>query len=326
MNLHFPDTDTLRAVLTLATQAPSIHNSQPWRWRVGDRVLQLHVDPSLQLPHADPDGRDLIVSCGAALNHCVLALAVRGWRAKVHRLPDPADTTHLATIEVDHDDAGRPDEVDIVLAAAITRRRTDRRHYTPRPIPAGHIALMGARAARHGVMLRRFDTLENLNTAVTQAFWQHAGDYDYLRELTVWTGRRGSVAGVPADATPAKHPGRLFAGSSTARPTAPMPDSAVMLALGTAADDLLARLRAGEATSMALLTATAMGLASCPVTEPLQIAHTRQQIRADVFGESGYPQMLLRLGWAPVTAERLPPTPRRRLDDVVTWPALVQRC
>jgi nitroreductase len=91
----------------------------------------------------------------------------------------------------------------------------------------------------------------------------------------------------------------------------------VVLALGTKEDTRLAQLRAGEATSLVLLTATALGLASCPVTEPLEISETREAVRSDVFGVSGYPQMLLRVGWAPVNADPLPATPRRPFEEVV---------
>jgi nitroreductase len=102
--------------------------------------------------------------------------------------------------------------------------------------------------------------------------------------------------------------------------TSPADDDAVVLALGTRDDNDVARLRAGEATSAVVLTATALGLASCPITEPLEIKEIRDEVAADVFGMSGYPQMLLRIGWAPVNAEPLPATPRRPLSDVVTWP------
>ena len=68
MSAHFPDAATLRSALSLATRAPSVHNSQPWRWRVGERSLHLYSDPDLHLPHTDPDARDLMLSCGAALN------------------------------------------------------------------------------------------------------------------------------------------------------------------------------------------------------------------------------------------------------------------
>ena len=93
----------------------------------------------------------------------------------------------------------------------------------------------------------------------------------------------------------------------------------MVLALGTKDDSELSRLRAGEATGLVLLTATALGLASCPVTEPLEIVETREAVQDDVFGGDGYAQMLLRVGWAPVNAEPLPSTPRRPLADVVEW-------
>jgi len=62
MNAHFPDAGTVRTVLTLACRAPSVHNTQPWRWRVDAASLHLYADPSRQLPNTDPDGRDLILS------------------------------------------------------------------------------------------------------------------------------------------------------------------------------------------------------------------------------------------------------------------------
>ena len=93
-----------------------------------------------------------------------------------------------------------------------------------------------------------------------------------------------------------------------------------MLALGTESDDDRPAPRR-EATSLVLLSATAMGLASCPVTEPLEIPETREAVRADVFGTSGHPQMLLRIGWAAVNADPLPATPRRPLSDIADWRA-----
>lgn len=323
MNARFPDRRTIQAVLSLATRAPSIHNSQPWRWRVGDESLHLYADPDRHLPNTDPDSRDLLLSCGASLHHAVVALAALGWQAKITRLPDPLHPAHLAAIEVYRHPAS---ELDIVLAAAIPRRRTDRRHYGWWPVPAADVTLIGSRAARAGVMMRQVESLPQLRSIVAQAVWQHATDQEYLTELTAWSGRYASVSGVPARNTPpsdptAPLPGRIFAGPVLTQPpdTESADDGAVVLALGTKDDSRLARLRAGEGTSLVLLTATALGLSSCPVTEPLEIAETREAVRSDVFGVSGYPQMLLRVGWAPVNADPLPSTPRRPLADVAAW-------
>ena len=112
MNVHFPDAGTIRTVLALTSRAPSVHNTQPWRWLVGGQSLHLYSDADRQLPNIDPDGRDLILSCGAALHHCVVGFAAVGWRAKVNRFPNPADPSHLAAIELSRSTA---DPVDIAL-------------------------------------------------------------------------------------------------------------------------------------------------------------------------------------------------------------------
>lgn len=260
MTDRFPDTATVWAALSSANRAPSAQNSQPWQWRVGVQSLHLYATADPRRAHTDFAVRDLILSCGATLHHCVVALAALGWQAKVRRFPDPSQPEHLAALELRPYAAA---DLDITLAAAIPRRRTDRRHYSSWPVPRGDIALMGARAARAGVTLRRVD---------------------------------------------AESPVPLLESGE---------DEATVLALGTVGDDRLSWLRAGEATSIVLLTATTLGLASCPVTEPLELAQARETLRRDTFGAEGHPQMLLRIGWAPIDAEPLPSTPRRDLAEVV---------
>ena len=322
MSDHFPDAETIRSALLLGNRAPSVHNTQPWMWRVGEQSLHLYANHDLNLPHTDPDARDLMLSCGAALNHCMVALAALGWQSKIRRFPNSAEPDHLAVIELHRHPTS---ETDVALAAAIPRRRTDRRNYSWWPVPQRDIALMGARAARAGVTLRRVDALDNFKSIVADAAWQHRTDHDYLAELTTWSGRYASTAGVPARSAPqpdttAAIPARSFAGAVLAQsPDAdPTEDNAIVIALGTAEDDTMSRLRAGEATSLVLLTATAAGLASCPITEPLEIAETRAEVQADVFGAEAYPQMLLRIGWAPVNADPLPSTARRDLSEMAT--------
>lgn len=322
MSADFPDGSTIRAALTLATRAPSVHNTQPWRWLVGENSIHLYSNPDLHLPSTDPDSRDLMLSCGIALNHCVVAFAALGWQAKVHRFPNCADQNHLAAIELEPNSAT---EVDLALAEAIAQRRTDRRQYDSRPVPTTDIMSMGARAARMGVMLRAVEELGHLRDLVAQAAARHANSYDYCSELATWSGRHASHAGVPARNAPrlnpaAPLPNRAFAGPALSEPseTRPVADNAVVVALGTSDDDNLAQLRAGEATSLVLLSATALGFATCPITEPLEIAEIRDEVRADIFGTDGFPQMLFRIGWPAVNATQLPSTPRRPLSEVVS--------
>ncbi|GAB5897986.1 Acg family FMN-binding oxidoreductase [Mycolicibacterium mageritense] len=315
MSSTFPDAETVRAALALAVRAPSVHNSQPWRWEVGTDRLRLYADMTrLGAPPArgglvatDPDRRDLLLSCGATLHHCVIALAASGWRATVQRLPDPADPDLLATLTLT---PFSPSDVETSLAEAIPRRRTDRRHYSGREVSPADIALMGARAARVGVTMRRVESLDDLNVVAAEAVFQH--------ELTRWSGRYGAAAGVPARNTPSSDPaavvpGRFFAGPVLAQPPSAgaVADHAVVLALGTRDDDAMARLRAGEATSLVLLTATALGMATCPITEPLEFTDTRAALRDELFDAREYPQMLVRVDWAADDAAPPPATPRR---------------
>jgi nitroreductase len=319
----FPDRETVRAAMALATRAPSVHNTQPWRWKIGEHSVHLYAEQSLHLVHTDPDGRDLLISCGAALHHAAIALYALGWQPTVRRFPNPAEPNHLAAIEVVR---CTPQQPDIALAAAIPRRRTDRRYYSGWPVALGDIAMMTARAARLGIGVRRVKLNDVIKAALRQAVSQHVQDLDYLTELTMWTGRYAAVAGVPARSTPtpdqsAAVPGRIFAGPVLDQPTGitAADDNGSLLALGTPTDTPLDRLRAGEATSAVLLTATAQGLSTCPVTEALENPECRAIIGTDVFGDELVPQMLVRVGWAPLNADPLPATPRRPLADVVSW-------
>src|ERR1700733_529510 len=249
MRSHFPDRESIRTALSLASRAPSVHNTQPWRWRVGSDSLHLYAERGLNLPSTDPDGRDLILSCGIALHHCVVALAALGWQSKVHRLPNSDEFEHLAAVEVYRRPAS---EVDITLAAAIPRRRTDRRHYSSWTVPSNYIALMGARAARAGVMLHQIEALPRLPHIVAQAVGRHATDHDYLTYLTTWSGRYASLACVPAHNAPqsdptAPIPPRLFAGPALGQPpdTDSVDDKTAALGLGAQDDSTPARGRAG---------------------------------------------------------------------------------
>ncbi len=87
------------AALALASRAPSVHNSQPWLWRLGPGVIHLYSDPRW-LTATDPDARDLMLGCGAVLHHATVALAATEIASVVHRLPNRAQPDHLAAVEL----------------------------------------------------------------------------------------------------------------------------------------------------------------------------------------------------------------------------------
>ncbi|MGB0972009.1 MAG: nitroreductase family protein, partial [Mycobacterium sp.] len=133
-----PDVPTLEGVLETAAHAPSAGNAQPWRWQVGRAGVALYADWDRQLGSTQADRRDVLLSCGAVLDHCVVALAAKGWRPTVRRLPVVQDGADLALIEMVEQPAG---PASVELEAAIGRRRTDRRRYSERAIPAGTLEM-----------------------------------------------------------------------------------------------------------------------------------------------------------------------------------------
>ncbi|MEU7788862.1 NAD(P)H nitroreductase [Amycolatopsis sp. NPDC049159] len=323
MERGLPDDFTVKTAVAMAVRAPSVHNSQPWYWRTGQSSLHLYADQDRLLRETDPDGRDLILSCGAALHHLRVGFAALGWGAEVHRLPNPDEPDHLAAVTLHRHD---PDQDEIAMAAAIPRRRTDRRRHSSWTVPRGHLEAMTKAAALEGTVLQVAENSAryHLATAIEQASRRHAGDPAYRTELAAWSGRHISPDGVPARNTPAPDgtPGALrsrpFADPLLVQPpdAKAEDDETVLLVLSTASDDRMSRLRAGEATSAVLLTANAFGLSSCPLTEPLELHDVRESVTEHVTGGS-FPQMVLRVGWAPANADPLPATPRRDLADVL---------
>ena len=160
-------TARLAQVLEHALRAPSVHNTQPWRWRLDGDVIDLFADIGRQLPVTDPDGRDLTISCGVALHHLVVALGHAGHDAYVKRMPDPQDNTHLATITISD---APPDPATARLFGAIGRRHTELRRMRCQPLPVALQAALVDAAHRFDVrMVRANGVREAFNSAFAAA-------------------------------------------------------------------------------------------------------------------------------------------------------------
>jgi hypothetical protein len=314
---------TLLAALSLAGRAPSVHNSQPWRWQLGDHSVHLYIDPRRWLPATDPHGRDLLLSCGAALHHLRVALAAFDVDAEVHRMPNPAEPDHLAAVELR---PGASTETDLALATAIENRRSDRRLFARRPVPAAYLRALSTQAGAQGALLvQTDDPIDRLRliTAIDTAAAVQDATSGYAVEIATWSGQHAATDGVPSANVPKPRvermalPMRDFADGELDQPDSAASDGAVILALGTAADDRLSQLRAGEAASAVLLRATELGLASSVLSQPLEIPFTRRFVRDRVLGGVLSPQLLFRVGWPPAGAASIPATPRRPVTEVI---------
>lgn len=329
MNAPLPDRRTTLAALELAGRAPSLHNSQPWRWRIAAHSVHLYADENRRLTATDPSGRELVISCGAALHHARTAFASMGWHCRVHRLPNPVEHQHLAALEF----APYPEvpASAITLVRAMELRRTDRRPFLPEVVPDALLARLVSAAEAEEASLtvaRSVPARRELVVAMAAVNEIQRDNASYRAELAAWAGRGvGAVDGVPASslrvaAEPARPVlGRDFSAAGAGHLTVPPVDDGAMLAvLSTQLDDWRSWLRAGEALSAVLLTATAAGLASCTLSQIAEAGVPRDVVRSAVLGGVGEPQLLVRLGW-PVTSEFPGPhSPRRPVSELLDHP------
>lgn len=196
-------TQALDDATAAAGHAPSIHNTQPWHWRLHGNELDLSVDGRRTLDVSDPDGRLAVLSCGAALHHAFVSLAADGWHATVTRLPHSAQPGHLATVRVD----GRiPIEPAVVRQLqTIKLRHTDRR-----PISAAHLdadklrsIIAAAESQGSSLQLLRPDQVFDLAAAANTAERTETGEAAWQAELQYWTGGvRPSGTGLPDTVIP----------------------------------------------------------------------------------------------------------------------------
>ncbi len=311
--------------------APSVHNTQPWQWRFGRNDVELHADRGRQLTGTDPDGRDLMLSCGAALHHLRVALAARGLGCIV-AYPDPGNGDHLATVTPT---SGPADPVAAALYSQIDRRHTERRRMSHRPVPAELLAELAEQARHAGadlVPVADAATRERLVAAFREAAARQRFAPGYAAELQLWTRRAaGTQDGIGAGniATPLENgfPLRTFPGQ--AQLTQPRPaagsatpatdevaDAAELMVIVTEGDTTADRLGAGEALSAVLLHAARHRLATTPLSQATEVAQSRDAI-GQALQTARQPQILVRVGWPATAAGELPATPRRDLRSVL---------
>jgi nitroreductase len=305
-------------IVAAATRAPSIHNTQPWRFTASPDRLEVYLDRERALPVLDPTGRQQVISCGSALEFAVVALTAGGSVAEVELLPDPADPDHLATVRIAGAGAATAD--DQALAEAIGRRHTIRAAFRPQAVPAEVIDRLQAEAGAYDTWVKPITRSEEEVATVfliSLAEEMEQGDPAYLTELQRWMRTDpAAVDGVPVEAVPADDPRarpsnwliRDFVVSDreqqpflpAADPDAPPPavERPAVVLMGTKDDDRRAWLQAGRALGRLLLRATAAGLAASPLTQALDWPATRSRIRSRL-SLVGHAQMLLRMGYPP---------------------------
>lgn len=320
------DEQRLGFLVRYAVLAPSVRNSQPWLFRIVDHTIELRVDRRRSMPVADPDERELVMSCGSALMNLRLALRRFGFAAELDVLPDGDDPSLLARVLlVDSRDVPPRD---LELFDAIVRRRTNRRAFEdPGEVDEPLVDELTATAKAENAWLHPLSEpgRRRVIRIVTEADRTSFHDRRYRHELASWltTNRSRRREGVPgyslgvnglASLALPMAVRTLDLGRLLARRDRRQLDTAALIAvLGTRGDGPADWLAAGQAQQAVVLRAQAAGLGSSFSRRALELPDHRDQVRALLGPDRGHPQQIIAFGRAPNAAA----TPRRPIEEVI---------
>jgi hypothetical protein len=324
-------------LIATATRAPSVHNTQPWRFRVSRSAVELYCDPRRKL-RADPAGREMLISCGAALFGLRLAVRSLGYEPVVELLPDPDRLRLLARVRLG---AAKPmTGTEREMLRALPHRHTHRGRFGPEPLPAGLLPGLqhDALAERATLVLVEPGLAHERLASIARAVHRRlkleplAGP-----DIRRWSRDPASQArdGVPAYAFPAtgppasavpgsafpapgrRRPGRLpqrdfDLGRGFGRQEAGGPPPAATAVLVTSGDTRTDWLRAGQALHRLLAHAASRWVFASLDTQLLEIPLIRALIR-ERLALPGAPQMLLQFGVVDTTH----PTGRRPPGELI---------
>lgn len=309
-------------VLETASLAPSVHNTQPWRFRLFPDRIELHADLSRKLAATDPDARELRLSCGAALFNLRLALQGLGIRPLVTLLPGSEAPGALAVIrrggEVD------PSDETLALLKAVPARRTNRRPFFDVAVPTAHRQSMVRAAQLERAWLHTMtDHAERarLQNFVLRAHRTQLADAAVQGELVAWTGDHAdSGLGVPprsAGPRPETQDEWALRDFSPGEPVDRKPgkdyeSDPFVVVLCSFHDGPLAELQTGQAMQRVLLTATTLGLSASFMSQPVEVRAVRDELRR-ALGGTLVPQTVLRIGFG----TPVPATPRRPVEEML---------
>jgi nitroreductase len=309
-------------LIATAGRAPSVHNTQPWRFRVRPDALELYADPARKL-RIDPLGREMLISCGAALFGLRLGIRSLGFMPVIELLPDAAHLALLARVSL-----GEPQPMngsERRMLEALPHRHTHRGPFTAEPLPAGLLASLQHDAVAEAATLvlvdrgRGYEPLADIVAAAGRRLDLIPRARADMRD---WTRRPGAGDrdGVPASAFAGAadhHRGRLpqrdfDLGRHVGQLAAGGPAPAATALVLTPGDSRADWLCAGQALHRVLAHAAARWVFASLHTQPLEAGAIRSLIR-DRLVLPGVPQIILQLGCARTTRV----TARRPAPDLI---------
>jgi hypothetical protein len=312
-------------LLRYAILAPSSHNSQPWLFDITHDRLDLYADPTRALPVVDPENRELVISCGAALEYLCVSARYFGYAPSVsyHDWNDDADL--LARFSFG--ERIQPDATDIAMFNAIPRRHTNRMKFDQEIVPQSVIEELKTFCEGEDVIFHVLNEESDRNEVarmVTEGDQIQGSDGRFRRELAAWVhaNRTRSRDGMPGYAFGVGDLSSVFAplvvrtfdwgNGQAARDQQLAMGSPLLAVLKTIGDAPSDWINTGRALARVLLWLTHHHLSASFLNQPIEVQDLRLAFGQKLGGDAR-PQILLRIGYGPETK----PTPRRPVKEIM---------
>lgn len=315
------DAAAVERLVSAAVTAPSIHNTQPWRFRLDPDTTTVEIlsAPERSLRHADPRHRALHISVGAALFNLRVAVAHEGWDPVVRLLPDRSRPDLVARVRPARGGGGPAELAE--LYDAVWLRHSSRRPFTGEQLPVTAVTALTEAARSEGAALRipTGSVARRLLQATAEAERRNEKDPVRRAESRSWVrdeGRDGiALTALGPQDRRGGVPMRAYAGPGRGGrpPEADFEERATIAELTTERDRVVDWLAAGQALERVLLTATMLEVRTSLLYQAIEWPDIRASLHARDPGMGPHPQMLIRLGYGPAG----PDTPRRAVRDVL---------
>ena len=317
--------DKLKFLISYAILAPSGHNTQPWLFKLSEYSIRIFADRTRALPVIDPDDRELIISCGAALCNILVSAKYFGMNLDVKYFPVDGDMDLLA--ELSYTGETERTELDEKLFGAIVKRHTNRLPFAEQEIDGLILQKFETIASEEKVTLKvvyNEEIKEEIIKLIEKGDRLQAQNKSFCRELAQWVhpNRSNTSDGIPGYAFGMgdliSYTGPFFIGNldwgniQAGRDRNLVVGSPVLGVFESNDDKPEDWIAVGVALERLLLTAASEGIAASYLNQPVEVPELKEQLK-NILKINGYPQLIMRLGYG----KEVKPTPRRNIEDVI---------
>lgn len=273
--------DRLAFLVNYAVLAPSIYNSQPWKFNISEDGIYLYADESRWLSVADADKSEMYVSLGCALENMVIAAGHFGYNCTVSYFPGEKDLVAAVSLKpgLQSADSSR-------LFYAITSRDTCSLPYEQKVISGADLQALNESLSDGAVRILIAgdqDTKDRFRELVTRADAVQYSDASFKSELGHWISQ-GVFGPTGLDAKIAQLSVIfLDSGPGQAQKDSDLINSTQCIGfLITANNDSMSSILAGRDLERFWLTVASLGIGLQPMNQALEVPETEAALKTDL--------------------------------------------